>query len=71
MPGIMPEGGESFRVGDPIRLKRPDGSELDWRIGGLEMICASPPRHDVVILIVGLTKVDVPVGTEVWSIDPS
>jgi hypothetical protein len=71
VPGIVPQGDERFRVGDPILLKRPDGSCLQWKIGGLEMISCTPPRprDDVVILLQGLSKEDVPVGSEVWSVD--
>lgn len=70
-PGLVPEGDERFRVGDPILRKRPDGSRLEWTIGGIEMICCSPPRptHDVFILLKGLSKEDVPIGSEVWSVD--
>jgi hypothetical protein len=69
VPGIVPQGDERFRVGDSILLKRPDGSSLPWQIGGLELICGGPPRDDVVVLLKGLGKEDVPVGTEVWSVD--
>jgi hypothetical protein len=68
-PGIVPQGDERFRVGDPIRLKRPDGSEIEWQIGGLEFICPPPRQDEVVILLKGLGKNDVPIGTEVWSVD--
>jgi hypothetical protein len=69
VPGIVPQGDERFRVGDPILLKRPDGSCLESTIGGIEMINVTPPRptRDVVILLKDLTKEDVPIGTEVWS----
>jgi hypothetical protein len=70
-PGIVPQGEEHFRVGDPILLRRPDGSALRWQIGGLEIIGGGPPRVDVVILLKGLGKEDVPIGTEVWSVDPA
>jgi hypothetical protein len=69
VPGIVPQGEERFRVGDPILLQRPDGSSLAWQIGGLELICGGPPRDDVVVLLKGLDKEAVPVGTEVWSVD--
>jgi hypothetical protein len=69
-PGIVPEGDERFHVGDPILLKRRDGSSLAWHIGALELIFGGPPRDDVVILLRELGKNDVPVGTEVWSVDP-
>jgi hypothetical protein len=71
VPGIVPQDEERFRVGDPIRLRRPDGSTLDWHIGGLEIICGAQPRDDVVVLLKGLRKDDLPVGTEVWSVDHS
>jgi len=71
VPGIVPQGEERFRVGDPILLKRPDGSSIAWQIGGLELICVTPPRDDVVVSLKGLGKDDVPVGTEVWSVDPA
>lgn len=35
VPGIVPQGEERFRIGDPISLKRPDGSEIEWKMGGL------------------------------------
>jgi hypothetical protein len=71
VPGIVPQGEERFRIGDPIVIKRPDGSRLEWTIGGIEMILCTPPRPktDVVILLKGLNKEDVPVGSEVWSVD--
>jgi hypothetical protein len=65
-PGIVPVGEERFRVGDPLLLKRPDGSTVDVSIGGVELLCPNP-RHNVVIMLKGLSKEDVPVGTEVWS----
>jgi hypothetical protein len=43
VPGIVPQGEERFCVGDPILLKRPDGSSLAWQIGGLELISGGPP----------------------------
>lgn len=71
VPGIVPQGMERFQAGDPILLKRPDGSTLVWQIGGIEMIHTAVPRQDVVILLSGLDKEQVPIGTEVWSVDPT
>jgi hypothetical protein len=73
VPGIQRRGEERFRVGDPLLLKRPDGSCLEWKIGGIEMISCSPPRpkDEVVILLRGLTKDDVPIQTQVWSVESS
>jgi len=68
VPGIVPEGDERFRIGDPLLLKRPDGLTIEMAIGGLEMFtCTTNP--DIPVLLKGLGKEDVPVGTEVWSVD--
>lgn len=71
VPGLPPGSGDQFRAGDSIVLKRPDGSPLSWSIGALEMIFEQPlrPLHErhVPILLLGLGKEDVPVGTEVWT----
>jgi hypothetical protein len=69
VPGIVPQDDECFRIGDAIKLKRPDGSEIEWHIGGLEMLYPLPPSKDVCILLKGLGKDDVPKGTEVWSVN--
>jgi hypothetical protein len=68
VPGIAPEGEERFRSGDPILLKRPDGSEIASRIDGLEL-CTPNPKHLVAILLKAMNKVDVPVRPQVWSVD--
>lgn len=68
VPGIIPIGDERFRVGDPIVLRRPDGTSVDTRIGGLEMLDPNPNR-DTVIMLKEFSKEDVPIGTEVWSAD--
>jgi translation elongation factor EF-Tu-like GTPase len=72
VPGLSDRDDKRFRVGDPILLKRPDGTELTWPIGGFEMIeRADNPRArlGIPILLRGLDKDDVPVDTEVWSVD--
>lgn len=70
VPGIVPEGDERFKIGEPIILKKPDGSSIETKIGGLE-IFTTPPRHldDFGIMIMGMAKGDIPIGTEVWSVD--
>jgi hypothetical protein len=50
VPGILPEGDERFRAGDPILLRKPDGSAIATTIGGLELLCPNL-RGDVVILV--------------------
>jgi len=68
VPGIVPIGDERFRVGDPLLLRRPDGTCLETVISGLALCCPNP-RHEVDVLLKGLTKHDVPIGTEIWSVD--
>src|SRR5207245_6289532 len=65
-PGIVPEGDERLRVGDPILLKKPDGSTAVHTIGSLELPTPNP-RHEVVVMLKDTTKEAVPIGTEVWS----
>ena len=65
-PGIVPIEGEKFRVGDRLFLKRPDGTRLLSAIGGLGFFNPNP-RCKIGIFLKGLTKDDVPIGTEVWS----
>jgi hypothetical protein len=66
-PGIVPLGEEQFRLGDPLLLKRPDGTSISTTIAGLEFFCPNP-RGVIGILLKGFAKEDVPVGTEVWSV---
>ena len=75
VPGLAAQGDERFRIGDPLLLKRPDGSSLLWTIGGLEMMITNPvvppEQRRVPVLLIGQNKDDVPAGTEVWSVDPA
>lgn len=65
-PGLNPINDERFRMGDPLLLKRPDGTELGTWISGIELFSGTP---EVPVLLSGLSKEDVPLGTEVWSVD--
>jgi translation elongation factor EF-Tu-like GTPase len=64
VPGIVPEGDERFRIGDALCLRRPDGSEVEATIDGIE--CFNPP-HGTYPIVVRSPKSDIPLGTEVWS----
>jgi hypothetical protein len=65
VPGIVPEGDERFRIGDVLRLRRPDGSELQATIDGIHSFNVGV--HGGYAIVVALPKSEVPVGTEVWS----
>jgi hypothetical protein len=67
VPGIRPVGDELLKIGDPIRLRLPDGREIRANIGSLELPNPNP-RREVVIMLTELSKAEVPVGTEVWSV---
>ncbi len=64
VPGIVPEGEERFRIVDAPCLRRPDGSEVEATIDGIE--CLSVPQG-IYPIVVRLPKPDVPPRTEVWS----
>jgi hypothetical protein len=69
-PKLEPIGDERFRIGDPLPLKRPDGNEIATSIGGLEFAKPVFPRPcELVIVLTGHSKEDVPTGTEVWPVD--
>ena len=70
IPQLRLIGDEVFKVGDPLRLKRPDGSEDVVRIGGFELAKVSNAPCHLLVHLSGKSKEDVPIGTEVWSIDP-
>jgi hypothetical protein len=68
LPELRPVEHEHFRVGDPLRLKRPDGSEDLVPIGGLNFLCGAGEKCEVVIMLSGKEKGYAPIGTEVWSV---
>ena len=70
LPGLKPVGEQRFKVGDKIRLRRPNAGDLVVTIAGLELPHPNP-ENEVLILLGELSKDDVPVGTEVWSFDES
>lgn len=69
VPGIVAED-RPFRewTGLRIVLRRPDHSEVEAEIRGIDISTPTPPSPRRPILVSGdFTKDDVPVGTEVWS----
>jgi hypothetical protein len=69
LPGIVPQGDEEFGAGDVILLRRPDGVIIEKPIASLELMYPLPSSGAVAVLVEGLRQQDVPVGTQVWSID--
>jgi hypothetical protein len=50
-------------LGDSIELRRPDGSALRASIRELTY-----PHRDI-LLPAGITRSDIPAGTEIWTVD--
>lgn len=70
VPGPSAEqGSQRIRIGDGLRLRKPDGNSFDTVIQGVEMI-GRRPRPKVItapiLLPRDVKKGDVPTGTEVW-----
>ncbi len=75
-PEVVLESGERFRPGDIILLKRPFGSTLVTRISGFSRLGGygfAPPgiwvNYENCLVIPDSAPEDIPVGTEVWSVD--
>ena len=69
LPELQPVGEERFKVGDLLRLRRPDGVEDSVRIGGLEFLKPLDGKCQLVVTLSRMEQEDVPVGTEVWSVN--
>jgi len=65
-PGIGPE--ERLLRGDPLDIRRPDGSSLRTHVAGLESLAQRALGTTPILF--PLTKADLPLGAEVWSVDP-
>lgn len=65
-PGIPREGDWRLKVGAPVSLRRPDGTQVRSSVTGIEML--SPPHPTFIPILIGpdLTKGDLPIGTEIW-----
>ena len=69
VPGIPPETA-GIRGGTPLELHRPDGSVLSTHIDSIAMVSPYDPKRPIQFSFPpGLTKQDLPVGTEVWLSD--
>src|SRR5262249_13489608 len=66
IPDVRPE--QRVKVGDAILLRRCGATDLSAEVAGVEVPLPNPQR-EVLILVRELTNEQVPVGTEVWSVD--
>lgn len=64
----VPDAEVDFRHGDLLELRRPDGTIVQAKGGS---IFFDPPAERLfAVVFKELTKEDVPVGTEVWLVNP-
>ena len=72
-PGVPTEPGvPDVSRGDRIRLRKPNGKEIDTFIKEIEMICYRKRPEKICIPILlpkDFTKDDIPVGTEVFLLE--
>jgi hypothetical protein len=69
IPELKPVGQERFKVGELLLLKRPDSAHDRVHIGGFEFAKKLGGKCELLVMLSGKMKEDVPVGTEVWSVD--
>lgn len=69
LPELKPVDDERFRVGDPLLIRHPDGTDEAVGIGGLELLKPLNGNCELVVTLSGKSKQDVPIGSEVWSVD--
>jgi translation elongation factor EF-Tu-like GTPase len=67
VPGF--KGEEAVRMGQEVLIKRPDGSEVRSTISGMDIPRGGQKNWGVAILVKGLSKEDVPVGSTVWTME--
>ena len=67
LPKLEPIDDERFAAGDAIRIRRPDGTDLDTVMQGLEFMTTSNDSFLVIVLPKHIEQHDVPVGSNVWS----
>jgi hypothetical protein len=69
LPELKPVGEEKFKVGDPLRLRHPNGVESSVPIGELEFLQPINGGCQLVVVLTGMEQQDVPVRTEIWSVN--
>lgn len=72
-PAMLLQSDAPIGVGDLVRFQRPDGSSAEHRVGALELVFGGPPTQPASVFLAfeGLSKTDLPIGTEVYSVSES
>ena len=63
--GRIEKDSTELKIGTPMIICRPDGSEVETKVAGIDM--SSPPNFEFeAILVRNLTKADLPIGSSVF-----
>ena len=69
--GLVPIGDELFSPGSPLEIRYADGTRRRTQIASIEFVSPHQPDHAMAVMFpLEITKADLPIGAEVWSVDP-
>ena len=69
--GLVPIGDELFSPGSPLEIRYMDGTTRRTQIASIGLMSPHQPDHAAAVMFpLDITKSDLPVGAEVWSVDP-
>jgi hypothetical protein len=68
-PVLVIQDDEAFQIGDPIDIRHPDGRVVRTNIAALELPYPNPDHGWIIMLPQSIKIGDIPVGSEVWSVD--
>ncbi len=64
LPGLLLDADPHVCIGDPVTLRRPDGTEIQTSVAGIEMIHTLDRNAMPILLPKNIHKDDLPIGTE-------
>ncbi len=64
VPGLLLDADPHVCIGDPTILRRPDGTEIQTSVAGIEMVRTLDCNSMPVLLPKNIHKDDIPIGTE-------
>lgn len=64
VPGLLLDADPHVCIGDPATLRRPDGTEIQTLVAGIEMIRTLDRNAMPILLPKNIHKDEVPIGTE-------
>ncbi len=63
VPGLLLDADPHVCIGDPVTLRRPDGTEIQTTVAGIEMIRTLDRNAMPILLPKNIHKDDLPIGT--------